>query len=206
MCQVSDFAPSKLVPGADAPNSLKEGKMPDSTNNKKSAKADSAAAKAKAKALRPWFQKKRFIIPIALVALIGISVASNQGSVQQGFEDGVESTTVSPDSSDTTESQEDAVTETIGQKNARESAESYLAFSAFSRQGLIDQLEFEEYSTEDAEYAVDVLEVDWKEQAAKSAEAYLEFTAFSREGLIDQLVFEGFTQEEAEYGVTAVGY
>jgi hypothetical protein len=206
MCQVNDLAPSKLDPGATAPNSLKEGEMPDSSSNKKSAKADSAAAKAKAKALRPWFQKKRFIIPIALVALMGISIASNQGGVQQGFEDGVESTTVSPDSSDTTESQEEAATETIGQKNARESAESYLQFAAFSRQGLIDQLEFEEYSTEDAEYAVDVLDVDWKEQAAKSAEAYLEFTAFSREGLIDQLVFEGFTQEEAEYGVTAVGY
>lgn len=180
--------------------------MPDSSNIKKTAKADSAAAKAKAKALRPCFQKKRFIVPIALVALMGISIASNSGSVQQGFEDGVESTTVSPDSSDTTESQEETVTETIGQKNARESAESYLQFTAFSRQGLIEQLEFEEFTTEDAEYAVDVLEVDWNEQAAKSAEAYLEFTAFSREGLIDQLVFEGFTQEEAEYGVTAVGY
>ena len=60
--------------------------------------------------------------------------------------------------------------------------------------------------TEDAEYAVDILNVDWKEQAAKSVESYLEFTSFSRDGLIDQLVFEGYTQEEAEYGVTAVGY
>ena len=206
MCQESDLVPSKLVTCAKAPNSLKEGEMPDSTNSKKSAKADSAAAKAKAKALRPWFQKKRFIIPIALVALMGISLASNSGSVQQGFEDGVNSSVNSPESSDTIETQEEAVTETIGQKNARESAESYLRFAAFSREGLIDQLEFEEYSTEDAEYAVDILDVDWKEQAAKSAENYLEFTAFSREGLIDQLLFEGFTQEEAEYGVTAVGY
>jgi hypothetical protein len=180
--------------------------MPDSSSNKKSTKADSAAAKAKAKALRPWFQKKRFIIPIALVAVMGIFIASNTGSVQPGSEGGVESTTVSPESSETTETQEEAVAETIGQKNARESAESYLDFSAFSRQGLIDQLEFADFSTEDAEYAVDVIEVDWNEQAAKKAEAYLDFSAFSRDGLIDQLVFEGFTQEEAEYGVTAVGY
>jgi hypothetical protein len=177
--------------------------MPDTPNSKKIAKADSQAAKAKAKALRPWFQKKRFIIPIALVALIGFSVASNSGGsdVPQS-----ESSVTTPGSSETTETQEEAVTETIGQKNARESAESYLDFSAFSRQGLIDQLEFEEFSTEDAEYAVDAVDVDWKEQAAKSAESYLEFSSFSREGLIDQLVFEGFTQEEAEYGVTAVGY
>jgi hypothetical protein len=178
--------------------------MSDLSNNKKVAKAEAAAAKAKAKALRPWFQQKRFIIPIAFVVLLGFSVASNPGA-QDGFQDGVNSVNA-PESSETTETQEEAVTETIGQKNARESAESYLDFSAFSRQGLIDQLEFEDYSTEDAEYAVDILNVDWKEQAAKSAESYLEFTSFSRNGLIDQLVFEGYTQEEAEYGVTAVGY
>lgn len=177
--------------------------MPDSTNDKKNAKADSAAAKAKAKALRPWFQKKRFIVPIALVALIGISVASNSGGSDAPQ---TESSVNTTDSGETTETQEEAVTETLGQKNARESAESYLDFAAFSRQGLIDQLEFEEFSTEDAEYAVDALNVDWNEQAAKSAESYLEFSAFSREGLIDQLVFEGYTQEEAEFGVTAVGY
>ena len=112
---VSDLVPSELVPGANAPNTLKEGKMPASLNSKKIAKADSQAAKAKAKALRPWFQKKRFIIPIALVALIGISVASNPGA-QDGFEQGVESTVNSPESSESTETQEETVTETIGQK------------------------------------------------------------------------------------------
>jgi hypothetical protein len=177
--------------------------MSDISNNKKVAKADAAAAKAKAKALRPWFQKKRFIVPLALVAIMGISVASNPGGSDAPQR---ESSVTTPESSETAETQEEAVTETIGQKNARESAESYLDFSAFSRQGLIDQLEFEDYSTEDAEYAVDILNVDWKEQAAKSAESYLEFTSFSRDGLIDQLVFEGYTQEEAEYGVAAVGY
>ena len=104
------------------------------------------------------------------------------------------------------EVQEDAASETIAQKNARESAESYLSISAFSRKGLIEQLEFEEYSTEDAEYAVDALEVDWNEQAAKSAESYLELSAFSKQGLIDQLVFEGYTKAEAEYGAKAAGY
>ena len=205
MCKVWNLASVRLQTGVNTPYILKAGEMTDSSNSKKVAKADAQAAKAKAKALRPWFQKKRFIIPIALVAIIGISVASNP-SARDGFEQGVESTVNSPEPNETTEPQEEAVTETIGQKNARESAESYLSFTAFSRQGLIEQLEFEEFSTEDAEYAVDALEVDWKEQAAKSAEAYLEFSAFSREGLIDQLVFEGFTQEEAEYGVTAAGY
>jgi hypothetical protein len=182
---------------------MKEGKMPDSSNEKKLAKADAQAAKAKAKAMRPWFQKKRFIAPIALVAIIGISAATNSGGSGPAP---VESSVSSPEPTEEAEVQEEAVTETISQKNARQSAESYLSFSAFSRQGLIDQLEFEEYSTEDAEYAVDALDVDWNEQAAKSAESYLEFSAFSRQGLIDQLVFEGYSKAEAEFGVTAVGY
>ena len=72
--------------------------------------------------------------------------------------------------------------------------------------GLIEQLEFEGYSTGDATYAVDHCGADWNEQAAKSAESHLEFMAFSRDELIGQLEFEGFTPEEAEYGVVAVGY
>lgn len=95
---------------------------------------------------------------------------------------------------------------TIGQKNAVDSARNYLSFMPFSRSGLIDQLEYEGYSTEDATFAVDHIAPDWYEQAAKSAQNYLDLMSFSRQGLIDQLVFEGFSQDEAEHGVTAVGY
>lgn len=95
---------------------------------------------------------------------------------------------------------------TLGQMNAIRSAEQYLNFTAFSRTGLIGQLEFEGFSTADAEVAVDSVGADWNAQAAASAQSYLDFTSFSRQGLIDQLVFEGFTPEQAEYGVTAVGY
>lgn len=94
---------------------------------------------------------------------------------------------------------------TVSQKNALRSAQSYLSFSAFSYSGLIDQLEFEGYSTEDATFAADYCGADWNEQAAASAENYLSFMGFSRSGLIDQLMFEGFTREQAEYGVNAVG-
>ncbi|UMZ72540.1 Host cell surface-exposed lipoprotein [Natranaerofaba carboxydovora] len=63
-----------------------------------------------------------------------------------------------------------------------------------------------EHSHEEAVYAVDEIEVDWKEQAALKAEDYLDYSSFSREGLIEQLEYEGFTREQAEYGVEAVGY
>ena len=95
--------------------------------------------------------------------------------------------------------------ETAGQENARESAESYLDLSAFSRTGLIKQLKFEGYSEKDAIYGVDAQKADWNRQAAASGENYLEMSSFSRQGLIDQLVFEGFTKEQAEFGVRKNG-
>ena len=84
-------------------------------------------------------------------------------------------------------------------------AQDYLDYSSFSRSGLIDQLEFEGFSTPDATAAVDSLNVDWNEQAALKALEYLDFSSFSRSGLIDQLVFEGFTQSQAQYGVSQAG-
>lgn len=89
-------------------------------------------------------------------------------------------------------------------QNALKSARSYLSFSAFSRKGLIEQLEFEKYSTAAATYAVDNVGANWNEQAVKCAKSYLEFSSFSKQELIEQLEFEGFTQSQAQYGVNAV--
>jgi hypothetical protein len=94
---------------------------------------------------------------------------------------------------------------TRSQENALRAAGNYLDFAAFSRSGLIEQLEFEGYDKADANWAVDELDVDWNEQAAKSAETYLEFSAFSRSGLIDQLEFEGYTTAQATYGADQAG-
>ncbi|WP_369821716.1 Ltp family lipoprotein [Pseudonocardia sp. EC080610-09] len=93
----------------------------------------------------------------------------------------------------------------VSRQNAVESAESYLDYSAFSRKGLIDQLEYEEFSTADATYAVDHVTVDWNEQAAKSAKSYMDYSSFSRGSLIDQLEFEGFTAAQAKHGADSVG-
>jgi hypothetical protein len=94
---------------------------------------------------------------------------------------------------------------TVGQAQAAKSAASYLRFSAFSRDGLIKQLEFEGFSNSDATFGVDAQKVDWMAQAAKSAKSYLRFSSFSRSGLISQLLFEGFTQAQAEHGANSVG-
>lgn len=94
--------------------------------------------------------------------------------------------------------------ETISQKNAIKQAKSYIETMAFSKKELINQLEFNKYSKEDAEYAVNSLDIDYKEQAVKQAESYLESMAFSKEELLHQLKFNGYSEEDAEYAVSKV--
>ena len=94
---------------------------------------------------------------------------------------------------------------TVSQRNAVRAAKDYLDYTAFSRQGLIEQLEYSEFSTADATFAVDSITVDWNEQAAKAAKDYLDYSAFSRGGLIGQLEYSGFTPAQAAYGATAAG-
>lgn len=96
-------------------------------------------------------------------------------------------------------------TENPNQSNARRAAASYLNYSAFSRTGLIKQLEYEGFSTSDATYGVDAQNADWNAQAAKAAKSYLSYSAFSRSGLFDQLKYEGYTDEQATYGVDSTG-
>ena len=94
---------------------------------------------------------------------------------------------------------------TLSQRNAVRSAEQYLRTMAFSRTGLIKQLEFEQFSTADATYAVDNIRVDWYEQAYKKGRQYLDTMAFSRGSLIRQLEFEGFTRSQATHAVDKIG-
>ena len=95
---------------------------------------------------------------------------------------------------------------TLGEKNAAKKALEYLRVMSFSRQGLIEQLEYEGFTHEQAVYGVDQSGADWNQQAALKAKEYLRVMSFSRQGLIEQLEYEGFTHEQAVYGVQAVGY
>lgn len=90
-------------------------------------------------------------------------------------------------------------------RNALRSAESYLRFTAFSYEGLIEQLEYEDYSREAAVYAADNCGADWSKQALMSAKNYLSFTAFSHKGLIEQLEYEKYTTEQATYAADNCG-
>lgn len=97
------------------------------------------------------------------------------------------------------------------QENAVRSANSYLAMSGFSREGLIEQLSSsygEGYNRADAIAAVDSLSVDWNDQAKRSAEQYLAMMGFSCNGLIEQLSTDAgdkYTRSQATYGAEQAG-
>lgn len=94
---------------------------------------------------------------------------------------------------------------TASQQNAVSKAKSYLRFSAYSYEGLIEQLEFEGFSHEDAIFGADNCGANWDEQAIKKAKSYLDFSAFSYKGLIGQLEYEKFTHAQAVYGTDNCG-
>ncbi|KGM14419.1 Ltp family lipoprotein [Cellulomonas bogoriensis] len=136
---------------------------------------------------RPWFRKKRVIIPAGVLAFF-IMVGALSGGADDGPEPvatatpTVEATpTDEPSPADEPEApaeepeaveeepdadaaaEEEAPAGTVSQQNAYRSAQSYLSFTAFSRTGLIQQLSSdygEGYPLEDAEFAVARLEAE----------------------------------------------
>lgn len=91
---------------------------------------------------------------------------------------------------------------TTTQKNALRKAKSYYKNMHMSKQGIFDQLtsDFDQYSEEDAQYAVDHLKANYKKAALKQAKSYYKNMHMSKQGIYDQLsseMGEKFTPEEA---------
>lgn len=161
--------------------------------------------------IRAWFGIILAIATIPVALVINVATAGVLGEVSPGStasaeierpdvvpEPGAKEPIVGPEIS-------------VEEEQAVLSAMSYLDGSAFSRQGLIDQLSSpygENFPVEVATAAVDSLDADWNAEAAEAAASYLEIGGFSRAGLIDQLSSEHgeqFTLEQAEYGVSTTG-
>jgi hypothetical protein len=84
----------------------------------KDAKAEAKAAKARSKALRPWYRKKRYVLTIAIVALIGFGIANSKGDTSTnssnppgvaGVDKGIGSADASADVTGATLGQPDAI-------------------------------------------------------------------------------------------------
>ena len=92
-------------------------------------------------------------------------------------------------------------------KSALRQAETYSEMMHMSKSGIYDQLTSEyggQFTAEAAQYAIDNVEANWKENALKSAQTYQETMAMSPNAIYDQLVSEyggQFTAEEAQYAI-----
>ena len=113
---------------------------------------------------------------------------------------GITTTTTVATTTTTTTTTTPSQSGTVSQRNAVSKAASYLRSSAFSRSGLIGQLEYEGFSTSDATYGVDAQNADWNAQAVKKGASYLRTSSFSRTSLIGQLEYEGFSNSQSVYG------
>lgn len=166
-------------------------------------------------------KKKKFhwwyvLIALVLIGAIG-SLGSNDDTPAQETEQPTQENTQLDGTAEQTEEvkTEEVKTEepeettdpdwSTEQKNAMATVKSYLAFTGFSHDGLIDQLEYEGYPTDVATWAADNCGADWNEEALESALSYLDFSSFSYTGLIDQLEYEKFTTEQATYAVDNCG-
>ena len=129
------------------------------------------------------------------------STESESGSMHNTNEEATEpEPTPQPERTKEPAKAEPEPAESAGQENARRSAEDYLDYAAFSRSGLIEQLEFEGFTTAQAIYGAKNAGANWNDQAVQSAKDYLDYSAFSKSGLVEQLEFEGFTGAQAAYG------
>lgn len=92
-------------------------------------------------------------------------------------------------------------------KSALKKATTYNNMMYMSKASLYDQLTSEygeQFSHEAAQYAVDNVQANWKENALKKAETYQNTMAMSPSAIYDQLISEygeKFTAEEAQYAI-----
>ena len=141
---------------------------------------------------RHWLRVKRYGV---VVAIFGLMIAAAASSGPAGA---ASSKRAQPSSGGPVQ-------------NAINAAKQYLQFQAFSRQGLIDQLDSpyaDGYSVTVATAAVNSLRVNWNAEAVLAAKGYLQDQSFSCQGLIQQLSSsfgDKFTLAQAEYGVHKVG-
>jgi len=92
-------------------------------------------------------------------------------------------------------------------KAALVKAEQYAEAMSMSKAGIYDQLTSEygeKFDKDAAQYAIDNIKHDWKENVLKKAKDYAEMMSMSDSAIYDQLISENgekFTKQEAQYAI-----
>ena len=160
---------------------------------------------------RPGFIIIVFLLVVGAIAGGGNSTATNNGAIEVTPET-KQSQKAEGDALDRNEVKEEAQEPEKDDipteyKSALKKAKIYSDTMNMSKVGLYDQLTSEygeKFSKEAAQYAIDNVEADWKENALKKAKMYQETMAMSPSAVYDQLISEygeKFTEEEAQYAI-----
>lgn len=156
-----------------------------------------------------------FLIAIPFCIIVTIAVnedndtdTSTSSSYSSDYDTDEDYDTSSDDDTSTTSSfSDDYSALDYESQNCYDTAMSYLDFMAFSRNGLIHQLQYDGYTDNAISNALDLLEKDyvsWDIEALKKAQEYMETFSFSQQRLYEQLIHDGFTEEQANYGASYV--
>ena len=165
-----------------------------------------------AKNKKPIYKRVWFWV-IAIIIVIGATGGSgtddskeiNSGNIeseQEVSQNNIENTTAENKSENKVE--DNIPTE---YKSALRKAKIYADTMNMSKTGIYDQLTSEygeKFTVEAAQYAIDNITVDWKENALKKAKLYQETMSMSPAAIYDQLTSEygeKFTAEEPQYAI-----
>ena len=165
-----------------------------------------------AKNKKPIYKRVWFWI-IAIIIVIGATGGSGTDDSKEINSGNIESEQeVSQNNSENTTAEnksENKVEDNIPTeyKSALRKAKIYADTMNMSKTGIYDQLTSEygeKFTVEAAQYAIDNITVDWRENALKKAKLYQETMSMSPAAIYDQLTSEygeKFTAEEAQYAI-----
>lgn len=159
-----------------------------------------------AKKKKPWFKRPGCITPLAIVAIIIIAIAASSGGDSSDSPAPTDTTATAPADAPQEATDPGADSDVPTEfRNALKKGERYANSQDMSKQGVYNQLtsEFEGFTPEAAQYAIDNIEADWQANALSKGQRYYEQQAMSPDAVYNQLTseFEGFTPEEAQYAV-----
>lgn len=160
-------------------------------------------------AKRPWFKKKRFLIPIGIFLLLAIVMPKGNGSSNE-TSTSAETQVSAEQPAATAEATQSAAAEpevSSEFKSALRQAETYSDMMHMCQAALFAQLTSQyggQFSTEAAQYAVDNVKADWNANALAQAIDFQNTMAMSPAQIHDQLTSEYGSQcttENADFAI-----
>ncbi|WP_343106457.1 Ltp family lipoprotein [Streptococcus australis] len=156
--------------------------------------------------------KKFLIVIFAMVGMMVIWIAFMVYSYQRSYNEWQNSHSGSKVTYPVQEySSSNSSTKYYDYKNSNKSTDAYVKALFLSENSHLSKQKIEQdltrwYSEDACQYAMNKLNIDWKEQAVLKAKS-LQMFHFSKEMLVSQLInVELFTQEEADYAIEQVNF